>query len=200
MPKDDLITVFRKMVPISPEDEIFICERFSTMEVAAKRFLVEPNIVCQHVYFVKKGVARIIINKASGDETSCYFAQEGEFISNYESFLTGVPSPYGIETLENCELLAIDRMGMEELYAKVRNGERIGRKIAEFIFVDTIERLTSFYTESAEVRYEKFLQRYPGLNNRIPQHYIATYIGVRPQSLSRIKKRAQASNTINIGE
>jgi CRP-like cAMP-binding protein len=191
MQKDDLIAVFRQMVPLSEQDELFIRERFSFLEVPAKRFLLEPNVICQQVFFVQKGCARIIITDKSGEETSCYFATEGEFIANYESFLGGVPSPYAIQTLEDCKLLVIDRKGMSELFEKTQYGERIGRIIAEFIFTDTLERLTSFYTETAEQRFERFQIRYPGLLSRIPQHYIATYVGVRPQSLSRIKKRSQ---------
>lgn len=196
MQKDDLIAVFRQMVPLTEADESLIRERCSKLEIGAKRLLVEPNVICQHVFFVTKGCARIIITKKSGEETSCYFAKEGDFIANYESFLQGIPSPYSIQTLEDCELLAIDRKGMEELFTLTSQGERIGRLIAEMIFVDTLERLTSFYTESAEERFESFMKRYPGLIHRIPQHYIATYIGVRPQSLSRIKKRSASLATL----
>ena len=196
MQKDDLIAVFKQMVPTTEADEKLIRERFSTLKIGAKCLLVEPNVICQHVFFVTKGCARVIITKKTGEETSCYFAKEGEFIANYESFLQGIPSPYSIQTLEDSELLAIDRKGMEELFTMTRHGERMGRLIAEMIFVDTMERLTSFYTESAEERFEGFLKRYPGLINRIPQHYIATYIGVRPQSLSRIKKRSAELATL----
>lgn len=192
MDKEGLIAAFRQFAVISEADSDFIKARSWRLTAPARHYLVQANEVSQHVFYVVKGCVRVAIQDRSGDDITCYFAAEGQFVSNYESFLTGKPSKYALQCLEASELLAIDRQGIHELYTQTANGERIGRMIAEHLFVDTIERLTSFYSDTPEERYQHFLREYPQLAQRIPQHYIATYIGVRPQSLSRIKRRALA--------
>lgn len=193
MDKSGVITFFRQLAPISPAEEQFILERFSGLSVPARSYLSREGEVAKEVYFVVKGCVRVFIPTEDGRDITCYFAAEGEFVSNYESFVSGLASPYAIQALEDCELLAIDRMGLQELYSQTSNGERIGRLIAERLFVETMNRLTSFYMETPEDRYRQFMDERPQLIHRIPQHYIAEYIGVRPQSLSRIKRRALES-------
>lgn len=192
MQKDGLVAFFRALVPISSEDETKIRTNFSGLTVPARTYLAQPGEVSQLVYFVVKGCVRVAIENQAGEDITCYFAAEGKFVCNYESFITGLPSAYSLQALEHSELLAIDRRGLEQLYQQTTHGERIGRLIAEHLFIDTLQRLTSFYSETPEQRYLKFLQDFPQLVARIPQHYIAAYIGVRPQSLSRIKRRAQS--------
>jgi CRP-like cAMP-binding protein len=190
MEKEGLLNFFRQMVDISLEDENRIRERFSAISVPAKRYLLQSGEICQHVYWVVKGCVRVAIENQNGEDISCFFGDEGMFVANYESFLSGKPSPYSLQALESSELLAIDRKGLQELYEGTKNGERIGRLMAEHLFCDILGRLTSFYAETAEQRYLRFVAEFPHLVQRIPQHYIASYIGVRPQSLSRIKRRA----------
>lgn len=192
MQKDSLIELFRQLAPMTAADEEKVRARFAAMHVPARTYLMQAGEVAQQCYFVVKGCVRVSILNLEGEDLSCYFATEGMFVSNYESFLTGVPSLYGLQALENCELLAIDRLGLEELYRNTASGERIGRRMAEFFFIDVIQRLTSFYTQTPEERYLAFMAASPQLLNRIPQHYIAAHIGVRPQSLSRIKRRVAA--------
>lgn len=189
MQKDSLIAFFRALVPMPEADEAEVRARFTALQVPARAYLTQAGEVAQQCYFVVKGCVRVSVQNLEGEDISCYFAAEGMFVSNYESFLTGAPSAYGLQALEPCELLAIDRLGLEELYRNTTYGERIGRRMAELLFIDTMQRLTSFYMQTPEERYLAFLAATPQLLNRIPQHYIASYIGVRPQSLSRIKRR-----------
>jgi CRP-like cAMP-binding protein len=190
MEKEAVVQFFGQLVELDAADQQCIRERFVVLSARNKQYLLQSGDVCQQLFFVRSGCVRVSIAGQSGDDITCYFGMEGQFVANYESFLTGKPSPYSLQCLEDCTLLAIDRKGLQELYEHVRYGDRIGRLMAEHLFIDTIERLTSFYTETPEQRYQQFLSAYPGLIQRIPQHYIATYIGVRPQSLSRIKRRA----------
>jgi len=86
-------------------------------------------------------------------------------------------------------MLCISYGRLQELYEKIAQGEKIGRMISEQLFLEAIADITSFYVDTPEQRYLKFLARYPNLNQRIPQYLIASYIKVKPQSLSRIRKR-----------
>lgn len=192
MEKEAVVRYLGGMVDLDAADAQRVRERFVRIEAAKGQYLLRAGELCQQVFFVLAGVVRCSIVSAKGEDITCYFSQEGQFVSNYESFLDGKPSHYGLQCLEDCTLLAIDRLGLQELYATTRHGERLGRLVAERLFVETIDRLTSFYVRSPEERYADFLAAHPGLSQRIPQHYIAAYIGVRPPSLSRIKRRAMA--------
>ena len=192
MEKDAVIASFRQFAPVSDADAEIVRARFSKVLAPARSFLMHAGEVSQHVYFVVKGCVRVAIETPDGEDVSCYFAAEGQFVSNYESFVSGKPSAYALHTLEPCELLAVDRQGLQEIYAMTSHGERIGRLLAEQLFIDALNRVTSFYLETPEQRYAKFVAAHPQLVARLPQHYIASHVGVRPQSLSRIKKRAMA--------
>lgn len=189
MGKDQLIAFFNSIVTLKDEDEALIRSLMTTIRVPARSYLFQEGEVNHSIYFVVKGCARIGFNHSNGEDISCYFAQENEWISVYESFLTGEPAEYFIQTIEDCELLVADRMGVEAIFTKVSMGNVIGRKMTEALFISTIQRLTDFYKYTPEERFQRFIEAYPKLANRIPQQCVASYIGVKPQSLSRIKKR-----------
>lgn len=192
MSKESLIDALKAIVPISEEETNWIRQNFSKVHFPARSILVSEGEVNKTLYFVVKGCARIGINCPNGEDISCYFAQEGEWISIHESFLSGQPSEYFIQTLEDCELLAIDRMGVEEMYNHLEHGNLMGRRLMEGLFISTVQRLTDFYKLNPEQRFQNFLVQHPNLANRIPQNCLASYIGVKPQSLSRIKRRMNA--------
>jgi len=189
-----LIGVLKHFADFDGEEEKLIRSLFNTIQIPAKTFLVQAGEINHSLYFINKGCARIGFNSRTGEEISCYFAQETEWISIYESFLTNSPTEYFIQTLEDCELLVSDRLGVETLFSQVRNGNLIGRKLTEGVFIQTVDRLTDFYMYTPEERFQRFIQAQPKLANRIPQGYLASYIGVKPQSLSRIKKRILAEH------
>lgn len=189
MGKDQMIAVFKFLGNINAEEEALIRSSFSQIKVPAKSYLVQEGEVSHSLFFVVKGCARIAINCPTGEDISCYFAQENEWISVYESFLTGEPAQYFIQTLEDCELLVTDRMGIDTIFSKVREGNLIGRRLTEGLFMSTVQRLTDFYRFTPEERFQNFITQSPKLVARLPQQCVASYIGVKPQSLSRIKKR-----------
>ena len=188
-----MISFFESLVPLTDEDTALIRSHFSGIEVPARSHLIQEGEISHSLYFVVKGCLRIGINCPTGEDISCYFAEEGQWIGIYESFLTGDPAEYFIQTLEDCQLLVVDRMGIESVFEKVSSGPLIARRMTENLFLQTISRLTEFYKYSPEERFQRFIEQSPGLANRIPQQCLASYIGVKPQSLSRIKKRVFAN-------
>jgi CRP-like cAMP-binding protein len=94
-----------------------------------------------------------------------------------------------IQALEDTELLIINYDGLQTLYKDVRNGERFGRLAVEQLFLTSSAQIRSLYKDPPAVRYQQFLDTYPGLVQRLQQYYIASYVGIKPQSLSRIRKR-----------
>ncbi|MCA6440993.1 MULTISPECIES: Crp/Fnr family transcriptional regulator [unclassified Arcicella] len=150
-------------------------------------FLAEGQ-VCRQVGFITKGLIRYYINH-NGEDKTYAFAKEGDFICNYESFIPQTPSQKNIQALEDCEILQISHDDLQQFYKSIGQAERFGRLVIEQVFIQTLHDLSSFYTDSPEDRYERFLTEHPDLQQRISQYHIASYVGVKPQSLSRIRKR-----------
>jgi CRP-like cAMP-binding protein len=140
------------------------------------------------LYFLEKGLVRYY-SANDGEEQTNYFNKEGEWVCDYPAFLPQTPSAVSIQALEDTATCAISYNDLQAFYQEVEHGERFGRLGIEQVFVNVIRQITSIYTDKPEVRYEKFMQAYFDIAQRIPQYYIASYVGVKPQSLSRIRKR-----------
>lgn len=177
-----------RVVPLSEEDKQTIELLFHKKEIAKNEYFLKEGQVCKHAAFILKGLMRFFIN-LNGEEKNYAFRQENKFVSNYPSFIPQTPSLQNIQALEDCEILTISYQDLQQFYLQVNMGERFGRLMIENMFIEILKELNSFYTDTAEQRYEKFLSSYPDLQQRIPQYHIASYVGVKPQSLSRIRKR-----------
>jgi hypothetical protein len=105
------------------------------------------------------------------------------------SFLPQVPSYVNIQALEDTTIFVISFNDIQQFYKEVEHGERFGRLGIEQVFVNVINQIKSLYTDPPEIRYSQFLSSFPDIGQRIPQYYIASYVGIKPQSLSRIRKR-----------
>ncbi|WP_324677662.1 Crp/Fnr family transcriptional regulator [Hymenobacter sp. GOD-10R] len=188
-PHETLLTVIRRFVPLTPAEEELIIPWFVAEELPKGGFFLRPGEVSRKVAFIVEGVFHNFRNR-DGQEHTFYFGREQEFIGDYSSFLPAQPAVHAIQALEPARLLSISYDNLERLYRQVQQGERFGRLVAEMLFVDVLGQLTSFYEETPEERYARFVRTYPDLQQRIPQYYIASYVGVKPQSLSRIRGRA----------
>jgi len=156
-----------------------------------KKHFAEYGKVCNHIALVVKGAVRYYHVK-NGEEITGYFSFEDEMVSSYKSFLTRQPSVNYIQALEDCELVSLSYDALQQscnnelLSFKM---ERFGRLIAEHYLICYEDRVTSFITQSAEERYNQLLETGGEVLYRIPQHYIANYLGITPVSLSRIRRR-----------
>ena len=127
-----------------------------------------------------------------GNQKTLYFSKEGEFVCNYQSFLPREPSNTSIQAIEDCTLQVISKENLQRLYSGITEGEKLGRLAIEDVFLSSIQQLKSFYKDSPAARYQLFLQAYPDLAQRVPQYHIASYVGIKLQSLSRIRKKLVA--------
>ncbi len=185
---DILLQFIEKTVSIDEGEKEFVAELFHEKKFVKGEYFLKEGDVCRYVGFMISGVMRYYIND-DGEEKTYGFAKESDFVCNNESFLPQQPSRQIIQALEDCTLLVIGYNDLQKFYTSFKNGERFGRMVIEQVFVKTLQGLNSFYTDSPELRYEKFVKEYPDLLQRIPQYYIASYVGVKPQSLSRIRSR-----------
>lgn len=184
----NLIEKIRSYIELNEEEERFISSVFKLKYFAKGEHFLLAGDVCREAAFIESGVFRFYINTGERDATY-YFAAETEFICDYPSFLPQHPSDKNIQALEPAEIRVISFDDLQRFYRKIGFGERFGRLIAEEIFVDSIQQLASFYQDKPAVRYQNFVRRFPQLVQRLPQYYIASYVGIKPQSLSRIRRR-----------
>ena len=149
--------------------------------------------MCNKVWFIAKGLVRFSI-LLDGEDRTFVFRNEGCFTSDIESFLKKTPSNKSIIAIEYTILYSISNANMQVLFKEVTNGERFGRLLIEEVFVMAVSHIASFYTESPEERYLKFTKHNHDFLQRIPQYHIASFLGIKPQSLCRIKKRLLKTN------
>jgi len=183
-----LIESIRQIVPLDPADITLIETLFQPLSLNKNEYFVQTGQVCQYVGFIQSGLVRYFVNQ-DGDEKIYDFGLENDFVCDYESFLPQKPCRRAIQAIEDTSLWVISRANLQRLFTELTHGERFGRIAIEQIFVRTIGQLVSLYTDSPERRYQAFLDEYPTLPARITQYHISSYVGVKPQSLSRIRAR-----------
>ncbi|KAA6438448.1 Crp/Fnr family transcriptional regulator [Dyadobacter flavalbus] len=187
-PLTALIETIRYFVPLSETDIQLIGHLFQPRVLEKGDYFVQPGQVCQYVGFIHSGLLRYFVNQ-DGNEKIYDFGLENDFVCDYESFLPQRPCRRAIQAIEHTGLWVISWSNLQRLFSELTHGERFGRVAIEQIFVKTIGQLVSLYTDSPELRYQAFLDEYPALPGRITQYHIASYVGVKPQSLSRIRAR-----------
>jgi len=178
----------QSVIDLNPKEIDCIEILFKSKSIKKNEFFLAEGQVCKHVGFITKGLMRYYINH-NGEDKTYAFAQEGDFVCNNESFIPQTASTKIIQALEDCEILQISFTDLQVFYKSIKEGERFGRLVIEQVFIQTLQDLSSFYTDTPENRYQKFIKQHPDLQQRISQYYIASYVGVKPQSLSRIRKR-----------
>ena len=185
---DGLLKTIQSIITLDPAEIDIVTSLFKEKTYKKGQYFLEEGRICREVGFMAKGLMRYFIN-LNGEEKIYDFSQENEFVCNYESFLPQVPSSKSIQALEDSIVFVISYADLQVFYKTVRGGERFGRIAIESVFVKLLQDISSLYTETPEVRYERFLKNHADLQQRISQYHIASFVGVKPQSLSRIRKR-----------
>lgn len=188
-----LIDRINQIISLSEDEAQLIKQLFTEKKLKKGEHFLREGQVCQSVAMISAGLVRYYINE-DGNEGTYYFSREGEFVCDYESFLPQTPSNKNIQALEDTSLYLISYAGLQQIYQGVKQGERLGRLGIEQVFVTVLQQLSSFYKDSPEVRYQRFLTTFAAISQRVSQYYIASYVGIKPQSLSRIRKRETRSH------
>jgi CRP-like cAMP-binding protein len=181
--------IFEKIVPLEEKEWQIIREGFSLTEVPAKQFLTSIGDTEKHVYFVVKGILRLFCHTPKGEEVTIFLFKENFFASSYQSFLTQLPSEQALESMEKCALLAIHKHTLDEIFRRVAKMNLIARVIAEQRFIHSQSIFTSYIMNTPEERYLRFEKLHGDLLLRVPHHIIASFLGITPVSMSRIRKR-----------
>lgn len=185
-----LFTYCAQLVSFTREEQQIIESYFSVRQVPKKFTLIQNGKIARELYFINKGLLRLYYTKDMEDITAFIF-REHLFASSYDSFLRQAPGIQGLDTLEDSELLVISYDDLNTLYRKVPRMETLARKIAEQRFINAQLILSSYILDSPEERWKKFEATHGDLLLRVPHHMIASFLGITPVSLSRIRKRLQ---------
>ncbi len=184
-----LIKNISRHVSLDKEEIILLTTAYKPRHLKKKEFLLHQGEVSRYETFVTKGCLRAFNVNDKGEEYIAQFAVEDWWIGDMYSFLTGTPSTLYIEALEDCELLQIDKQGLEDLYLKLPKMERFFRIIIQNAFIASQKRVLSAMSQTAEERYQEFIRKYPNIEQRVSQYQVAAYLGVTPEFLSRIRKK-----------
>ncbi len=185
---------FERFVELTDEEWLLFSQGLRVQTLKKKSHFIKAGSVCKSVGLIVSGSVRYYHIK-DGEEITGYFSIENDWMSAYNSFLTQQPSLVNVQALEDTGLVTFSYSYLQQCYASPQlayKTERFSRLIAEYLISCYEDRVTSFILQSPEERYLKLLQNSKGIMLRIPQHYIANYLGITPVSLSRIRKRLLA--------
>lgn len=176
-----------KHIALTEEEVTFFHSLLKFKKVKKKNFLLQEGEICDFEAFIVKGCTRTYYIDKEGYETILLFGVEGWWVSDIGSFSEQKPSMQFIETVEDCELLLIDYRSKSLLFEKIPAFERVFRLLVQRSLSVLQQRFYASVSQTAEERYRDFIERYPAVVQRIPQHQIARYIGVSPEFLSKVK-------------
>jgi CRP-like cAMP-binding protein len=184
-----LFEKFDEKVQLTNEEKLLSKTFFIPKKIRKRQYLLQEGDVCKYIAFVEKGFLRSFTIDDKGNENTLQFAFEGWWISDQYSFLTNTPSKYNIDAIEDCELLLLTKESEDQLLQKLPRLERYFRILLQNSLIATFRRLESSLNDTAEEKYNRLLVNCPTITERVPQHMLASAIGITPETLSRIRKQ-----------
>jgi CRP-like cAMP-binding protein len=186
--QEKLLNYFLKIMPLSQVEIEAIVETMSIKHYKKGAILLKEGQISTEVYFVLEGCVRQYF-LIDGDEKTNNFFTEEQWVISMNSFSQNKPSNHFLDCCMDCALVVGNREKEENLYKRFPKFETISRKVMEKVFAEQQEIMSTYTTDTPEQRYLKLLKSRPDLFQKLPQYQIASYIGVKPESLSRIRKR-----------
>ena len=178
-----------RSVSLTAEETALFNEILEYRKVPKKTRLLQAGDVCNFEAYINKGCIREYIINENGAEVTLQFAVEDWWVSDLASFQDQGPAHMNIETLEDCELLILTHDSKEKLLNEVPKLERMFRLMLQRHLTVVQKRLFKTMATTAMEKYLEFINRYPNIPQRVPQHYIASYLGISPEFLSKLRTR-----------
>jgi CRP-like cAMP-binding protein len=185
---ENLRLYFNKFLQLNDTEWADFQRCLTKVDIQSKELILKKGEHCNFIAFIQKGSFRFYIDH-EGEEKITAFFFDGDFVTNYRSFLTRKPSDHFIEAMQDSVIYKINLPELQSLYDQHQNIERLGRLIAENLYLMVAKRLDSFMFQSPSERYKELIERNSRLIQEIPQYMIASYLGVKPETLSRIRAR-----------
>jgi len=185
---DIIFKHLEEKVQLTPSEKELIKTFFKPQRLKKKQFLLVEGHVCKYLAFVSKGLLKSYNVDDKGNEHINQFAPEGWWSSDMNSFFNGENSFYTIDAVEDTDLLVITNDDFEKLTLQVPIMDRYFRLLFQNSLISKERRLISSHTHTAEEKYKYILENNPDLVKRIPQNLLASFLGLSPETLSRLKK------------
>ena len=190
-----LLKKIGEKVQLTEEEETLCRSFFIPKKLRKKQYLLQEGDIAKYGAFVEKGILRSYTIDEKGNEHIMQFAFEGWWIADQYSLLTGEPAVYTIDALEDSELLLLTRQAQDEMMERIPKLEKYFRILLQNSVIASQRRLIGSLSKSAEARYNDLVQSCPSIPQRVPQHMMASYLGITPETLSRIRKQLSLRKT-----
>lgn len=178
----------RQFIQPNKEEWKAFADILQVRKLKKKDLLLEEGQICNAIGFINSGVMREYVFE-SGKESTLDFMSENQFVVDFQSFLMDIPSRQYLEALTDVELVIFKKDAINALYDKYKIWERFGRLIIEQVFCGVEEKRKKIIATSLEEQYRNFALIFPDVVQQVPQYYIASYLGLTPEHLSRIRKK-----------
>lgn len=186
---DRLFESITEKVSITEEEFEFCKTLFLPKRLRKRQYLLQEGDVCKYTAFVERGVLRSYKVDEKGNDHILQFAFEGWWMADLYSFMTKEPSLFNIDAVEDCELLLINEESWDTMLSQVPALERYFRILVQNNLITTQRRLLGAFSETAEAKYLKLMDTFPESFQRVPQHMLASYLGITRETLSRIRNQ-----------
>ncbi len=183
-----IINSIKSIVALNKQEEEAFISILDIKPFKKKEFILKEGKVCDKISYINSGCVRLFYN-IEGNEKTVQFFLKDSWHTDYSSFLTGEPSLENVQAIEDGVIVQFTKTDITNLYNLYPSIERLGRIMAENAFVSLLKLNNMNSNEEPEQRYLNLIKQRPEVVAKIPQHYIASYLGLQPQSLSRIRKR-----------
>ncbi len=187
MNTDTLIAHFDHYLPLTEEEKEELISRSVERSIKRRQFILQENDICRHFTFIVKGCFKMYAVDKNGKEHNLQFAAENDWIADIGSLHQEVPSKLYIEAIEPSVVLQLSKDDLWHLYTNYHKFDRIFRVSIENKFIELQTRVLQTISSTAYERYEAFLSQYPTLSNQLPNTQIASYLGITPEFLSKIR-------------
>ena len=187
-----LMAILRSLINLSKDEAIQAVCLFQTHTLKRGEFFIRAGDVPQTIGFIITGILRLYYVDADGNEFTKSFCAENSFVAAYSALLLNQPSQLFIQALEGSKLLIADYSAYRALSETHACWQQLNCKIAESLFIQKEKRESTLLLDDAKTRYLSFLEQHPGLETRLKQHYIASYLGITPVTLSRIRAQLKS--------
>jgi CRP-like cAMP-binding protein len=183
-----LQNISKKGVHLSHDEILIVQSLFTHKKLRKNQYILQQGDVARYETFVVSGLTRTYEVDDSGQEHVLFFGPEDWWVGDLYSFLSGTASAYNVDCLEATEVLQISRQNLDRLYEQVPKMNLYFRLLLQNAFIAVTQRISSTLSKPALQRYQEFLEKYPHIEQRIPNHQIASFLGITPQSLSRLRR------------
>ncbi len=187
---EELRNFMEQFISLKPNEWVTIQSHFKPMTLAKGDYFLREGQINRRIGWITAGVCRYAYITPNGDEHTKYFVKEGQFVSSTNSFTNQESSQESIQAMTDVKLYSISRESYLQLFNDLPNWGQLIQKITEYSYAKKVRDISPMVVQDAKTRYEQFLQNQPDVLQRVPLGYIANYLGMTQQSLSRLRRQA----------